>query len=337
MESRGCACREDTGYRRDRVFRAVIWFAPCWHQGDCVRAVGRNPAKCAELAGLGAEVISADLRDHETILAACRGMDRVCHSGALSSPWGKRCDFEAINVGGTAHVLEGCLAHGVQRLVYISSPSVLFDGQDQENLTEEAPYPARFISVYSETKKRGEELVNAARSKIETVILRPKAIFGPGDTALLPRLLAAAERKRLPQIGDGENRVDLTYVGNVVEGTLAALDSTQAIGRTYTLTNGKSPRLWDVIRHVLDAVGVSSDLRRVPLPVAYTAAALMEAQAALTHREPLLTRYSVLILARTQTYDIRAARQDLGYNPSVSISEGLERTLRAQANFPASK
>lgn len=316
-----------TGFLGGHLVRALL------ERGDSVRALGRNPEKCAELARLGAEVITADLRDRELISDACAGVDRVCHSGALSAPWGQRGDFVETNVTGTANVLAACQRHGARRLIHISSPSVTFDGRDQENLTEQAPFPARFTSIYSETKKQAEDLVNAAGigagGKIETVILRPKAIFGPGDTALLPRLLAAARRKRLPRIGPGTNRVDLTYVDNVVEGILAALESPGAIGKTYVLTNGESPMLWDVIRQVLQASGLSSDLRRISLPAAYCAAAILEAQSAITRREPLLTRYSVLILARTQTYDISAARRDLGYVPRVSIAEGIERTLAA--------
>jgi nucleoside-diphosphate-sugar epimerase len=257
-------------------------------------------------------------------------VDRVCHAGAVSSPWGSRTEFQETNVTGTSNIIAGCVAHGVRRLVYISSPSVVFNGKDQEGLTEQAPYPPRFTSTYSETKKLGEDLVNAAREGgrgLETVILRPKAIFGPGDTALLPRLMAAARRGRLPQIGDGLNRVDLTYVDNVVDGALAALDSTAAVGKTYTLTNGESRLLWEVIRDVLRRSGLDTNLRQIPVSLAYSAASLMEGVSTITRREPLLTRYSVLILARTQTYNITAARRDLSYAPRVSIAEGIERTL----------
>jgi nucleoside-diphosphate-sugar epimerase len=273
-------------------------------------------------------VMQADLRDREAMLAACAGREAVCHAGALSAPWGPRSNFEAINVGGTENIIAGCRASGVRRLLYVSSPSVVFNGRDQTGLTEDAPYPSRFVSVYSETKKRGEDLVHQAAGDMETVILRPKAIFGPGDTSLLPRLLETAKRNRLPQIGNGENRVDLTYIENVVDAILLALASAKAVGKTYTITNGESPRLWEVIRSVLGALGCNTNLRKIPLPAAYAAASLMEAQSVFTRREPLLTRYSVLILARTQTYNIEAAQADLGYAPRVSLAEGIERTVR---------
>jgi nucleoside-diphosphate-sugar epimerase len=170
--------------------------------------------------------------------------------------------------------------------------------------------------------------VNAA-TDLPAVILRPKAIFGPGDHALLPRLIAAARAGRLPQIGDGQNRVDLTYVENVVHAVLLALDSEVAIGKTYTITNDEHPLLWEVIRDVLTRLGLSTRLRRIPLSLAFIAATLMEWGAAFTRQEPWLTRYSVGLLARTQTYDISAAKRDLGYAPRVTVAEGLDRTLES--------
>src|SRR5262249_46317462 len=161
------------------------------------------------------DVVRADLRDRVAVAAACAGVDAVCHVGALSAPWGRAADFHAVNVGGTENVIVGCRAHGVGRLVYASSPSVVFDGRDHRALTEDAPYPRRLMSVYSLTKKIGEDRVRAASAAgLATVTIRPKAVFGPGDASLLPRLLLAARKKRLPQVGDGRNLVDLTYVEN---------------------------------------------------------------------------------------------------------------------------
>ena len=297
-------------------------------RGDLVRALGRNTDACAALAADGAEVVRADLRDRDAVIAACRGVDAVCHVGALSAPWGRAADFHAINVGGTEHVLAGCRAHGVGRMVYVSSPSVVFDGTDQRDLTEDAPYPRRLTSVYSLTKKLGEDRVqSAAAAGMATVIVRPKAVFGPGDTSLLPRLLAAARKGRLPQVGDGRNLVDLTYVDNVVHALLLALTAGAAVGRTDTITSGEHVPLWDLIKTVLLRLGINANLRRLPYPVVYAMAGLMELRATLFGGEPMLTRYSAAILAKTQTYNIEAARRDLGYAPGVSVAEGVERTL----------
>lgn len=299
-------------------------------QGKTVRAMGRNPAKLARLAQMGAEPCRADLGgDPANVISACAGTSVVYHLGALSAPWGKRKDFETVNVGGTTAIIEGCRRGGVGRLIHVSSPSVLFDGRDHCEIKNDDAYPSRFVSVYSQTKKWAEDKVNAARDTVPAVIVRPKAVFGPGDTTLLPRLINAARQDRLPQIGNGTNRVDLTYIDNAVHALLLAAEAPGAIGKTYTITNGEPAPLWEIIRTVLQGLDIPSALRTVPLPVALAAAAVQEAVAHITGREPLLTRYGVLILARTQTYDITPARRDMGYEPIVSLHDGITRTVAA--------
>ena len=304
-------------------------------RGERVRALGRNRLALDALEQMGAEAVAGDLTDAHAVDDACRNVRTVYHVGALSAPWGKRGDFVSANVGGTRHVLEACIKQNVQRIVYVSSPSVCFDGSDCVNQTESAPYPVRFVSIYSETKAAGERLVQARRNDLETVIVRPKAVFGENDTALLPRLVRAAEQNRLPIIGTGDNRVDLTYVANVVHAVLLAGESPNAIGNTYTITNGdaglNAPCLWDVIRNVLRTLDVPEPRRRVPLSIALAVAGSLEAAAELTQREPFLTQYTASILARTQTYDISAARRDLGYAPLVPLAVGLERTIAVLA------
>lgn len=313
-----------TGFLGTHLTRALL------ERGFNVRALGRDFSRYSELIGSGAVPVVADLRDRQAVVEACRDVWAVFHAGALSSPWGRASDFEAVNVGGTANVIEGCRRYGARRLIYVSSPSVVFNGRDQRDLTDDAPYPQRFVSAYSRTKKEGEDLVNAtAQRDLPSVIIRPKAIFGPGDTALLPRLVRAARRGRLPRIGDGNNLVDLTYIDNVVEALLRTLDADAAVGKTYTITNGEHVRLWDVVRDVMKRLGLPPRLPRLSMPAAMCLAAALEAAALVTGREPLLTRYTVAILGRTQTYDISAARRDLGYAPRIAVAEGIERTLTA--------
>src|SRR5689334_2216395 len=145
-----------TGFLGQHLARALL------ARGHRVRLMGRDMAPARALIDAGAQPIVADLRDRAAVSAACAGADAVYHVGALSAPWGRRADFFAINVGGTAAVLEGCRSHAVRRLIYVSSPSVVFDGRDHRDLAEDAPYPRRFASVYSLTKKLGEDLVNGA-------------------------------------------------------------------------------------------------------------------------------------------------------------------------------
>ena len=310
-----------TGFVGRHLVRALL------RRDHIVRVLGRDPASCRELEAEGVEVMRGDLRDAPVVVSACDGIDAVFHVGALSAPWGRRADFHAINVEGTGHVLAGCRAHGVRRLIHFSSPSVVFSGRDIVDATEEAPYPRRFLCDYSWSKKLAEDLVRA--SDVPAVIVRPKAVFGPGDASLLPRLVNRARAGRLPQIGAGDNLIDLTFVDNVVEALLLALTAETAIGRTYTITNGEPVRLWDTIRLVLKQLGLGTELRRVPYRLAYVVAGCLEWKARLFGGEPTLTRYLTAILGRTQTYNIAAARRDLGYRPVVSIAEGLDRTLDA--------
>lgn len=312
-----------TGFLGSQLAHALL------AQNHRVVVLGRNFTQIPDLIAAGTQPLHADLRDRNAIVEACRGMDAVYHVGALSAPWGNRQDFYEINVKGTEHVIAGCEQHGVSRLINVSSPSVLFNGYDQTDLTDTAPYPRQFTSIYSESKKLAEDRLKAAQKRgLATINLRPKAIFGPGDTALLPRLIKVARAGRLPQIGDGRNRVDLTYVDNVVHALLLALDASSAVGNSYTITNDEHPLLWEVIRKVLRSLGIADNLRAVPYQIMWAAARTMEQASLVTRREPLLTTYTVAILCRTQTYDITAAKQDLGYRPVVSLADGIERTLQ---------
>jgi 2-alkyl-3-oxoalkanoate reductase len=297
-------------------------------QGHVVRAFGRDFSR---FPVAGVEQIRGDLRAADSVRFACANIDAVVHAGALSSPWGKLEEFMAVNVTGTRMVLEACVNAGVRRLVHISSPAVIFTGRDHVLERDDAPYPQAFSSHYALSKKLAEELVLEARGKLELIVLRPKAIYGPGDTALLPRIVAAARAGRLPQVGDGENLIDLTFVDDVVQSIVLALECPQPASTfcVYTITSGEHLKLWQVIRVVLEALGISTQLRMVPVGTMLVLAAWLERLATVTGREPRLTRYGVELLARTQTYDISRAKSDLGFEPRTQFEQGLDRTLEA--------
>ncbi|WP_395090827.1 NAD-dependent epimerase/dehydratase family protein [Armatimonas sp.] len=302
-------------------------------RGWSVHLLGRDFSRAESLLAAGARAISCDLRSRDGVVAACEGVDMVFHIGAFSAPWGDSVEFHATNVGGTENILAACRVHKIAHLVHVSSPSVVFTGCDQWQLPDDAPYPKRFASVYSQTKKLAEDRVNAAfaeGSGLSGVILRPKAVFGPGDTSLLPRLIAAARAGRLPRIGEGKNLVELTYIDNAVAALLCAADAPKAaLGKTFTITNHEVVPLWEVIAQVLAGLKIPWQPRTIPLPLALLAASLMERKAERTGKEPLLTRYTVQLLARTQTYDTQPARKLLGYMPQLTLSEGIARTIQA--------
>ena len=189
-----CEAHESTGHGRDGFLGRRLAAALVEH-GHQVRVLVRNPGADNSAIVNGTEVWRGDLRDPATVIAACEGMEVVQHAGALSSPWGPKSEFYATNVGGTQAVIDGCQRHGVRRLIYVSSPSVVFDGQDQHNLTEAAPYPATSVSVYSHTKKLGEDLVNAAQAVWKRSSCDPRRSSAPATARFCracspPRALA---------------------------------------------------------------------------------------------------------------------------------------------------
>lgn len=292
-----------------------------------VVAFGRNARMGAWLEAAGARFVSGDLADASAVAAAVRGCGTVFHSGALSSPWGPREAFEAANVTGTRHVVDACERQGVARLVHVSTPSLYFDGRHRLDIREDEPLPPRGINAYAETKRRAEGLVSAAAARgLPTVTIRPRALFGPGDTTLLPRLIRANARGFLPLIDGGGALTDVTYVENVVDALLAAeAAGPAALGRAFNITNAEPMPLLALLTMLFARLEVPMRGRRVPYAAAYALAAGMELGARLTGGvEPVLTRYTVGVLARSQTLDLTAARRDLGYAPRITVAEGLE-------------
>jgi nucleoside-diphosphate-sugar epimerase len=164
-----------------------------------------------------------------------------------------------------------------------------------------------------------------------TVILRPKAIYGIGDTAIFPRLITAAAKGRLPIVGDGDTVTNLTHVDDVVDATLLALESAKAVGNTYVITGGEDVRIWDVICDVVVRSGFRAPTRHIAVRRVMRAAKVLE-WVWRTFRlpgEPPITTYTAGILGLSQTYDITAARRDLGYKPKVTIARGVEESFDA--------
>jgi nucleoside-diphosphate-sugar epimerase len=311
-----------TGFLGEHLARALLG------RGHRVRILGRDFTRVSGLLDAGAQPVRADLRDFAAVVAACDGVDAVYHLGALTAAWGSAQDFHAINVGGTAAVLEGCRRHGAKRLIYVSSPSVLANGRDQRDLRADTPYPRKHISPYALTKRQGEDLVNDAPRGVATVIVRPGPMFGPGDRGLLPRLIAAARARRLVRVG-GKNLVELTYVENVAEALAQALDARAAARKTYHISNGEPVVFWDTLRDALTSLGIRPRLLRVPVAPVLAAARALELRADRSGKAPPFTRTSIQTIGRTQTLDIAAARRDLGYAPRYSVAEGMRRTLLA--------
>jgi len=300
-------------------------------EGARVTAVGRRPA-AAEL--LLRETTDGqlcfrrvDLAQPAKAEAACAGQAIVFHCAAQTGAWGPYDEFYLNNVTATHNLIAGCRQAGA-RLVHVSTPSVCFADRPRLNVAEGDPLPPRQLSHYAATKLLAEQAVNAAVADgLRAIIIRPRAIFGPRDTTLLPRLMRQMEHGRLRILGDGRNRADLTYVDNVVDALLLCAQAPEALlGRTYHITNGEPLRLWGAIDKLCAALGYPLPARRLPLPAALALAGLLEQAHAILRRpgEPALTRYAVRMLALDATLDITAARRDLGYAPLVSTAVGIQ-------------
>ena len=299
-------------------------------RGIDVRSFSRG--QYPELARMGVEQSSGDLADREAMVRAASGCDVVFHVAARAGIWGSYAEYHQANVTGTENVIAACRTHGIDRLVFTSSPSVVFDGRDVEGGDESLPYPARYEANYPKTKALAEQLVLAANSPtLATVALRPHLIWGPGDNHLVPRILAKGRAGRLRRIGDRPCLVDTIYVDNAASAHLQAAErlapGSAVSGRAYFVTNGEPLPLFGMVNRILAAGGVPPVTRSISPRLATLAGIVCEALwgALPLKGEPPMTRFVAHELATAHWFSIEAARRDFGYEPEVSIDEGLKR------------
>jgi nucleoside-diphosphate-sugar epimerase len=259
-----------------------------------------------------------------TLMEAAADADAVIHCAALSSPWGPRLAFERANVDSTREVIEACAAHRIGKLIYISTPSLYFDFRDRIGIREDEPLPPP-VNDYARTKGIAEKMAQA--SSIDSVIaLRPRAIFGAWDETLLPRILRVARTARLPLMRGGGSLIDLTYVENVVDAVMLALDA-DLERATVNISNGEPIPVHAMFAKLADAFAIELRVRRVPYRVVDAIAATLERVGRVRPGwEPPITRYSAGLLAFSQTLDLTRARELLGYTPRISLDAGLART-----------
>jgi nucleoside-diphosphate-sugar epimerase len=287
-------------------------------------------------AGARGPVASYVRHDVREPLAFTDRVDAVVHCAALASPWARPSAFAETNVNGTRHVVDWCVRNGRPHLVLVSSTSVLYRHADQLGLTEDAPAPPEQeqINAYSRSKLAAERLAGTYPGR--WTVLRPRAVFGPGDTTLLPRVLAVAGRGVLPVLESARGRpvvCDLSYVDTIAQYAVAAI--ARAAAGVYNLTNGEPVALYPFLLGVLRRLGYAPSPRRVPLGTAMALAGAGELVSArlLGYREPPLTRFGVSMLGYSRTFDPAKCRRDLG-PPAVSVAEGVDRLVCAHARNP---
>lgn len=311
-------------------------------EGRRVRAFARRPLP--ELEARGVEVVRGELSNAAALRAACTGVNSIFHVAARVGVWGSADEFHEVNVSGTTRLLDAARDAGIERFVYTSSPSVVFSGGDLRGVDESVPLCTAAPCAYPTSKAAAEQLVRMANSPaLRTVALRPHLVWGPGDHHLVPRVVALARAGRLRIVGTGENRVDLTHIDNVVDAHLLAeralaVPNAPAAGHAYFITNGEPVALWPWINDLLLRLGAMPIRRRVSRRAAVTAGAVCEALWTLfpLRGEPPMTRFAAKELATDHWFSIAAARRDLGYEPRVTMTAGLEAylaILRASPTF----
>jgi nucleoside-diphosphate-sugar epimerase len=295
-------------------------------QGHEVIATGRD-AKRLEAAAPGA------LRRTTIDLAAGSLGDllgdatAVVHCAARASPWGDRSAFWLDNVTATERLLEAARSTTVRRFVLISSPSIYFRFRDQQQLTEDFTPPTRWPTPYAETKWVAECRVRAA-PELGPIILRPRAVYGPADRAIMPRLIATARRGFFPVPSGGRAEVDVTYIDNFVTAVERALGAPRELeGRAFNITNGAPLEVRRLLEQLFHALRMRVRLVSIPRSAGMALARLSEAIAKMRagRPEPRVTVYGMGLLAYSQTLSIAAAQEMLGYSPTVSTAEGLRR------------
>lgn len=296
--------------------------------GHEVFGFGRDLAKGSELEAAEIRFRAVDLRDRMAVVKSLEGVDLVIHAAALSAVWGAYSMFYESNVVGTENLLEACRVNGVRKLVYVSSSSVYFDFTDRFDISEEATVASPSPSHYTRSKFEAEERIRAA-CDLDWIILRPRGIFGPGDTSIIPRVLRIARKGWFPLVRKGEVRVDLTYVDNLVQVLALCVESKScAWNQVFNVSNGAPVAIIDFFDQVMDGLDVSPRIVNTPVSVMKGVAGLVEAGARVCSLgEPPLTRYTAGLLCHHQTLDISKSRERLGYVPKVSIQEGIERTV----------
>lgn len=305
-------------------------------RGDEVLSFDLGAGDFAREAGIRSEV--GDLRDAAALRRVTEGVDAVFHVASRVQTRQTGADeVRDVNVGGTEKLLDACRAHEVARFVYVSSASVVYGGRDIENGDETLPYPAHFHAPYAETKAIAERLVLEASGKggVLTCAIRPHIVFGPGDTRFFPAVLSRARSGRLKAyVGDPRKLSDFTYVDNLVDGLLRAADrltpGSKVAGQAYFVTNGEPLGFWDFVGRFLDGLEVARPTVRVPYPIAFSAAAFREGLDALrgiATSEESLTRFTIRYLTTHHYFSNAKAARDLDHRPTVSLDEGIARTL----------
>jgi len=285
-----------------------------------------------ELTKAGCTVFQGEISDAELVSKAVAGCDLVFHTAAKAGIAEPYSEYERINYHGTLNVIRACQQHKVGRLIYTSSPSVVFSHGDVSGADESLPYPDHYDAYYPKTKSMAEQAALKANSpELAVVALRPHLIWGPGDNHLGPRLVSRARAGRLKFVGDGKNLVDTVYIDNAAEAHILAAEKlapgSAPAGKAYFITNGEPMPISQITNLIIGAAGLAPVTATISPKIAWFIGLICEKvfKWFKLEGEPPITRWVAGELSTAHWFNIDAARRDFGYQPRVSIEEGIRR------------
>jgi nucleoside-diphosphate-sugar epimerase len=301
-------------------------------RGIEVSVVGRN--EYPELTALGVQCIRGDICDLDFLEHAVAGSDTVFHVAAKAGIWGSRQEYYSVNLNGTENVLTACRKNCVPRLVYTSTPSVVFNQSSLEGVDETTPYAATTLCHYAASKIEAEKAVLRAHSPaLQTLAIRPHLVWGPGDHHLVPRLLERGRARSLKIVGTGENRVDITYIDNVVHAHLLAAENLCAggsgAGQAFFIGQETPVNLWQWVNDLFTRMDIEQVHKKIPFAAAFFVGLGMEGVYTLLRlrTEPKMTRFVAHQLAKSHWFSHKKAELLLGYKPKVSTAVGMDRLI----------
>ncbi len=284
--------------------------------------------------------IKLDIRDHDAVLAACKGMDSIIHNASLVHTKHNRVeDVWAVNLDGTLHMMDSCKQYAIQKLIYISSASAVYEGEDIENGDETLPYSTISQAPYADSKIAAEKQVLrfGEQGATQTCAIRPHVVFGAGDNRFVPTIIDKARRGKLSRaVGNRDKLSDFTYISNLVDAVIAAEEklapNSPLSGQAYFITNGEPMAFFDFIEKVMIELRYPPIKGKVPYWLAYAVAAIAEGidtlKGGTLNAENGFTRFAVRYMVTHHYFNIEKARRDLGWEPKVSLAEGIRLTVQ---------
>lgn len=298
-----------------------------------ITATGRKLKAHNTIEAPNIKYILGDLENNEFVESIMDGIDIVVHAAALSAQMGKYNDFYKANVQATKNIIQAGNGNNIEKIIFISTPSVYFQMKHQLDLKEDDDLP-KPINNYAKTKLEAERIVQL--SDIPHIIIRPRALIGKGDTVIMPRIMKAHNEGKLRRMGDENNLVDITPVCNLTDAILLSLEAkSKALNQIYNISNGQPELLWPLIDNLFEKMELPPLKKKISMPFILIVARLMELKAKWFngHKEPTLTVYGVGTLTMSFSLDITKAKDLLGYSPKQSVNEALDEFVSWHKNF----